>query len=56
MERKNVNSVGKILQMMLKLEANSASCTVMYEPKQPENLEKFKRKIYIMYIISIYLR
>nr|WP_308668184.1 cyclic lactone autoinducer peptide [uncultured Agathobacter sp.] len=44
MERKNVNSVGKILQMMLKLEANSASCTVMYEPKQPENLAKFKRK------------
>lgn len=44
MERKNANSVGKMLQVMLKLEANSASCTVMYEPKQPEKLAKFKRK------------
>lgn len=44
MERKNANSVEKILRMMLKLEANSASCTVMYEPKQPKKLAKFKRK------------
>lgn len=37
-------SVKKALNMMLKLEADSASCTVLYEPKMPEELSKFKRK------------
>lgn len=39
------NSVKKALNMMLKLEANSTSCAVVYEPKKPESLSKFKRKI-----------
>lgn len=45
MGKKSVTSqVKRTLDMMLKLEANSASCMVVYEPKKPEGLSKFKRK------------
>lgn len=37
-------TVKSTLNMMLKLEANSASCGVLYEPKAPEGLNNFKRK------------
>lgn len=39
-----ISSIKRPLDIMLKLEANSASCTVLYEPKKPEGLSKFKRK------------
>lgn len=34
----------RVLESVLKLEANSASCIVLYEPKAPEALSKFKKK------------
>ena len=34
----------RVLGEVLRLEANSTSCTLFYEPKQPENIAKFKRK------------
>ncbi len=44
-EREKVtNSVKRALNIMLSLEANSASCGVVYEPKLPDGLWRFKRK------------
>ena len=34
----------KTLDKVLKLEANSTSCLVVYQPKMPEGLERFKNK------------
>lgn len=47
MKKKQQNNIisgatTKILKTVLKLEANSASCIVLYQPKTPENLSKFK--------------
>jgi cyclic lactone autoinducer peptide len=43
--RKNIIShVKGTLDTMLRVEANSASCGVMYEPESPKELSKFKRK------------
>ena len=43
--RKNIISPVKgTLATMLRVEANSASCGVMYEPESPKELSKFKRK------------
>lgn len=39
-----VSSLKSMLDSVLKLEANSTSCLVVYEPKQPKKLAKFKRK------------
>lgn len=37
-------SIKGILDTVLKLEANSASCVVLYQPQTPEGLSKFKKK------------
>lgn len=43
--RKNIIShVKGTLDTMLRVEANSASCCVIYEPERPKELSKFKRK------------
>lgn len=43
--RKNIIlNVKGTLDMILRIEANSASCCVIYEPKSPKELSKFKRK------------
>lgn len=43
--KKNIIShVKGTLDTMLRIEANSASCGVMYEPESPKGLSKFKRK------------
>ena len=31
------------LDMFLKVEANSASCVLAYQPKSPEGLKKFRK-------------
>ena len=36
-------SVKKLLDGVLKVEANSASCLIIYEPKTPAELKKFKK-------------
>lgn len=43
----NSNKTGKFvktaLDMFLKVEANSASCVLAYQPKAPEALKKFRK-------------
>ncbi len=33
----------KVLDTVLKTEANSASCVLAYEPKQPKSIDRFKK-------------
>lgn len=43
--RKNIIShVKGTLDTILRVEANSASCCIIYEPESPKGLSKFKRK------------
>lgn len=43
--KKNINSaIKEVLDITLKVEANSASCAVLYQPKEPKELERFKTK------------
>lgn len=35
--------VKNALDMVLRTEANSASCAIMYQPKTPSELKKFRR-------------
>lgn len=48
MQKKVKSTVAKgmknILDTVLKTEANTASCVIMYQPKAPEGLAKFRRK------------
>lgn len=41
---KMTGSVKRTLDIMLKLEANSASCIAFYEPREPKQIANFKRK------------
>ena len=43
LRRNKAQKVVKILDKILKLEANSASCMFAYEPKAPKELERFKK-------------
>lgn len=36
-------SVKNALDMVLRTEANTASCAIMYQPKAPGDLKKFRR-------------
>lgn len=44
-EKDNLVAKGvvKLLNNVLSVEANSASCVIVYQPKAPENLSKFRR-------------
>lgn len=47
MERKNTvkpsaKLVEKTLNRMLKVDANSTSCALIYQPKAPKELERFR--------------
>lgn len=33
----------KVLDAVLRTEANTASCFIMYQPKEPEELKKYRR-------------
>ncbi len=49
MERNKISEkvakqVSKTLNSVLKVEANSTSCVVVYQPKAPKQLDKFRRK------------
>ena len=35
--------VAKSLNSMLRVEANSASCVIAYQPKAPKELERFRK-------------
>lgn len=47
-EKKPLNSVAKgvakILNNVLKVEANSTSCVVVYQPKTPKKLKEFRNE------------
>ena len=38
------NCVVFMLEKMLKVEANTVSCGLVYQPKAPKNLQKYRRK------------
>ena len=40
---KIAKAVVNVLNSVLKTEANSASCCVIYQPKAPKELERFKK-------------
>ena len=35
--------ITKVLDAVLKTEANSASCVLAYQPKEPKSLDRFKK-------------
>lgn len=47
MQKKEKNTMAKgiksVLDIVLKTEANTASCFIMYEPKAPKDLQRFTR-------------
>ena len=43
MKKNKAQKVVKVLDTVLKLEANSASCMFAYAPKAPKALERFKK-------------
>lgn len=43
MKKSKAQKVVKVLDTILKLEANSTSCVWAYEPKAPKALERFKK-------------
>ena len=41
---KNIaKGVKQALDIVLKIEANTASCVIMYQPKAPNGIEKYRR-------------
>ena len=42
-KRESAKKVVKVLDKVLKLEANSTSCLFVYEPKAPASLERYKK-------------
>ena len=42
-EKKLAKGIAKVLETTLKVEANSTSCFVMYQPKAPKELSKYRR-------------
>ena len=42
MSKKTAKVMVSVLNKMLKVDANSASCSVVYQPKAPKGLENFK--------------
>ncbi len=43
LSNKMKNGIKKVLFVALKSNANSSGCYVIYQPKVPKNLEKFKK-------------
>jgi cyclic lactone autoinducer peptide len=41
--KKLAKGIAKVLETTLKVEANSTSCFVMYQPKVPKELSKYRR-------------
>ncbi len=42
--KKTAHMITKVLDKMLRVEANSTSCIVIHQPKAPESLERFRKK------------
>lgn len=41
--KKNAKALAKIATGVLKVEANSSSCILVYQPKAPKELARFKK-------------
>ena len=44
LNEKTAEMLAKIATKNLRMEANSASCMVIYQPKAPKELNRFKKK------------
>lgn len=44
MSDKVANVITKVFDRMLKVEANSTSCSMVYQPKAPKSLERFRKQ------------
>lgn len=42
-EKNLAKGIAKVLETTLKVEANSTSCFIMYQPKAPKELSKYRR-------------
>lgn len=42
-KRTMAKGIKNVLDIVLRTEANSASCVIMYQPKAPSELMKFRR-------------
>ena len=42
-EEKVSKKVAVVLETVLKVEANSTSCGLIYQPKEPKKMDRFKR-------------
>lgn len=43
LSKKAARGMVSVLNKMLKVDANSASCIVVHQPKVPEGLDRFKK-------------
>ena len=43
LNEKAAKTVAKMVKQTLKVEANSNSCLIMYQPKAPKELSRFKK-------------
>lgn len=44
MKKATATAVAKVLNVFLRVDANSTSCLVAYQPKAPKELERFRRE------------
>lgn len=42
-EKNLAKGIAKVLETTLKVEANSTSCFIMYQPKAPKELSQYRR-------------
>lgn len=42
--QKLAKGAARLLEAVLRMEANSASCGIIYQPKAPEELERYRKK------------
>jgi len=42
--KNTAKGVERVLRSFLKVDANSTSCCIVYQPKAPKELSKFRRK------------
>lgn len=43
-KKKIAKAIAATLEKVLQIEANSTSCLIIYQPKMPDNLRKYRKK------------
>lgn len=41
---KSAKGIASVLKTVLKIEANTCSCALVYQPKAPKDLQKYRRE------------